>query len=156
MAPSGILRSTDTGVDLELTRTIDTLREDVWATLTESDRTAEWFGPWERVSENSIRVQMRFEEGAPWMDMNVDVCESPSRLAVSTTGGWQLDVRLTDATTLTLIHHLSDTEGVGEIGPGWEYYLDNLLASRDGTPLPSFDDYYPAQKEYYTLLGVER
>lgn len=156
MAPTGILRRTDTGVDLELTRTISAPREDVWATLTDSDRTAGWYGPWERLSENSIRVQMLFEDGAPWMDMNIDVCESPSRLAVSTTGGWQLDVRLTGATTLTLIHHLSSTEGVGEIGPGGEYYLDMMLASRDGTPLPSFDDYYPSQKEYYSTLGVER
>ncbi|SNT25970.1 SRPBCC domain-containing protein [Rhodococcoides kyotonense] len=153
MTPVGILRSTDTGVDLEITRAIDAPREDVWATLTESDRTAGWFGPWERLSENSIRVQMRFEEGAPWMEMNVELCESPDRLAVASVGGWQLEVRLTDSTTLTLIHHLPSTEGIGEIGPGWEYYLDNLLASRDGTPLPSFDDYYPVQKDYYTALS---
>jgi hypothetical protein len=38
------------------------------------------------------------------------------------------------------------------VGPGWEYYLDNLVASRDGAPLPDFDDYYPAQAAYYESL----
>ena len=38
---------------------------------------------------------------------------------------------------------------IGSVGPGWEYYLDMLVASREGDPQPSFDDYYPAQHEYY-------
>ena len=37
----------------------------------------------------------------------------------------------------------------GEVGPGWEYYLDMLVAAREGKPLPSFGDYYPAQKAHY-------
>jgi hypothetical protein len=37
----------------------------------------------------------------------------------------------------------------GEAGPGWEYYLDVLVASRAGEKLPSFEDYYPSQKAYY-------
>lgn len=28
----------------------------------------------------------------------------------------------------------------GEVGPGWEYYLDMLVAAREGKPLPSFGD----------------
>ena len=28
-----------------------------------------------------------------------------------------------------------------------------LVASRDGTPPPDFDDYYPAQKAYYEGFG---
>lgn len=53
------------------------------------------------------------------------------------------------------IHHLASVEGVGEVGPGWEYYLDLLVAARDGaadTAAPSFDDYYPAQRDYFTSL----
>ena len=37
--------------------------------------------------------------------------------------------------------------------PGWEYYLDLLVAARDGGPTPEWDDYYPAQKGYYEALG---
>jgi hypothetical protein len=44
---------------------------------------------------------------------------------------------------------------VGEIGPGWEYYLDNLVASRGDGPLPTFDTYYPAQKAYFMGLTSE-
>lgn len=54
-----------------------------------------------------------------------------------------------DVTTLTFVHHLTDATSVGDIGPGWEYYLDMLIASRGGNPLPSFGDYYPAQREYF-------
>ncbi|WP_338887635.1 SRPBCC domain-containing protein [Rhodococcus sovatensis] len=152
--PSGILRSTDTGIDLEITRAIAAPREDVWASLTESDRTALWYGPWERVFDNAIRVQLTFEEGTPWMDMHVEACEPPRRLAV-TSDGWDLEAVLAevgDGTTITFIQHFRDAEGLGDIGPGWEYYLDMLIASRDGLPLPNFDDYYPSQKEYYSSL----
>lgn len=152
--PTGILRSTATGVDLEITRTIDASQEDVWASLTDSDRTALWFGPWERISSDEVRVQMTFEDGAPWMAMRVDACESPQRLAVSS-DGWDLEVALADdggSTLVTLIQHRANTDGIGEIGPGWEYYLDMLIASRDALPLPRFDEYYPAQQEYYSSL----
>ncbi|WP_198958148.1 MULTISPECIES: hypothetical protein [Amycolatopsis] len=44
-------------------------------------------------------------------------------------------------------------EGIGEIGPGWEYYLDLLVAARTGAPRPEFTDYYPAVKPYESLRG---
>jgi hypothetical protein len=47
------------------------------------------------------------------------------------------------------VHHLESTEGVGEVGPGWEYYLDLLVAARGSTPKPTFDDYYPSMKPYF-------
>ncbi|MCZ4077241.1 SRPBCC family protein [Rhodococcus sp. H36-A4] len=159
MNPTGLLRRTADGVDLELTRTIAANREDVWASLTESERTALWFGPWEQLPGNMIRVQMAFEEGAPWSEMRIDACEAPTRLAVSMiddAGSWNMEVLLSEsqgATIVTLIQHLSDTEGIGEIGPGWEYYLDMLVNSRNEEPLPTFDDYYPAQAEYYSSLS---
>lgn len=155
MTPTGTLRTVASGFDLELTRSFSAGRHDVWASITESDRTALWFGPWERLSENTINVQMAFEEGDPWMEMTVDVCDAPEALAVSTGEGWSLELRLTESggtTTLLFVQHLTTTDGLGEIGPGWEYYLDMLVASRDGAALPSFDDYYPSQQEYYESL----
>ena len=41
------------------------------------------------------------------------------------------------------------------VGPGWEYYLDMLVAAHGGQPLPSFDDYFPAQQGYYEGLVPE-
>ncbi|WP_305784345.1 hypothetical protein [Symbioplanes lichenis] len=40
-------------------------------------------------------------------------------------------------------------ENVGEVGPGWEYYPDFLVASRDGTSAPDFADYYPAMQGWF-------
>ncbi|OZE77126.1 ATPase [Rhodococcoides fascians A21d2] len=155
--PVGTLRSTDTGYALELSRTISAPREDVWAHLTESSRTALWFGPWERISDNTIRVTMSFEEGEPASDMIIETCEAPGLLAVRMTGEgqWPLEVRLTErgtATLLVLVHSCESTDGLGDIGPGWEYYLDMFVAAGSGDPLPSFDDYYPSQQEYYSSL----
>ena len=48
-----------------------------------------------------------------------------------------------------------ELEQLGEIGPGWEYYLDQLVASKTGAALPDFNDYYPAQREYYADLASE-
>ncbi|MBO3737430.1 SRPBCC family protein [Actinoplanes flavus] len=145
------------GGDLILTRSFRAPVADVWASLTEPDRTARWFGPWkgDAAPGNTIQVQMVQEEGQPWMDMTIDACEPPRRLALSAVddyGSWHLDMVLTEAdgvTELRFTQHLSGTENVGEVGPGWEYYLDLLVASRDGAPLPPFDDYYPSMKDHY-------
>lgn len=145
------------GDDLVLTRTFRAPMADVWASLTDPARTARWFGPWQgdATPGRTIKVQMVHEEGTPWMDMTIDACEPPRRLAVSAVdehGSWHLDMVLVESagvTELRFTQHLTGTEGVGEVGPGWEYYLDALVASRDGQPAPDFDDYYPAMKEHF-------
>ncbi|MFK3978817.1 SRPBCC family protein [Micromonospora sp. NPDC050397] len=145
------------GNDLVLTRTFRAPIADVWASLTDPGRTARWFGPWEGDAGpgRTIKVQLVQEEGEPWTDMTIDACEPPRRLAVSAVdehGSWLLDLVLVEdagVTELRFTQHLTETERVGDTGPGWEYYLDLLVASRDGQPAPKFDDYYPAMKEYY-------
>ncbi|PXY19303.1 SRPBCC family protein [Prauserella muralis] len=159
--PTGRLVPTADGHDLVLTRTFRAPIDDVWASVTESERTARWFGPWkgEPGAGRTVQVQLVHEEEAPWTDLRIDACEPPRRLAVSMTdegGTWRLEAQLTETggtTELRLVQHLIDLGGVGEVGPGWEYYLDLLVASRAGEPLPAFDEYYPAQKEYYADLA---
>lgn len=145
------------GTDLVHTRTFRAPIDDVWASVTESDRTARWFGAWEgdAAPGRTIRMQMAFEETAPWFEARIDACEAPHRLALTTVdeaGRWRIELLLAETgglTELRLVHHLDSTEAVGDYGPGWEYYLDMLVAARDGTPAPSFDDYYPAWKPYF-------
>lgn len=158
-SPTGLLVPTTEGDDLILSRTFHAPIEDVWASVTESDRTARWFGPWvgEAGPGHTIRVQMAHEDQAPWVDVRVDACDPPRRLAVSTTGpgGWRIELLLshTDGQTeLRLVHHLPTRDGIGEVGPGWEYYLDMLVAARASSPVPRFDDYYPTMKPLYEAL----
>jgi uncharacterized protein YndB with AHSA1/START domain len=145
------------GDDLVLTRMFRAPIDDVWASLTEPERTARWFGPWKGDAGpgKAVQVQMSLEEGAPWTDMTIEACEPPRRLALSSVddyGSWYLDLTLTETagmTELRFTQHLTGTENVGEVGPGWEFYLDALVASRDGRPLPEFGDYFPAMREHF-------
>ena len=150
------------GNDLVLTRTFRAPIDDVWTSVTSSESTARWFGPWERVpgDDKKIRIQMAFEETKPWLDGTIDQCEAPHLLSLRTKGIYaekRLSLELTEAagtTTLEFVHHEINRKMIGELGPGWEYYLDLLVAAREGTATPSFETYYPAQKEHYTALDV--
>ncbi|MET0132359.1 MAG: SRPBCC family protein, partial [Kibdelosporangium sp.] len=158
--PTGQVIRTPKGSDLVLTRTLRAPIEDVWASVTESERTARWFGPWEGEGApgNTVKLQMVHEEGQPWCDLQIDACDAPNRLAVSMVDGsgtWRMEALLTETdgvTELQLVQHLAADQNITGSGPGWEYYLDMLIASRDGKPLPNFDDYYPAQEPYYQNL----
>ncbi|MQA97470.1 MAG: ATPase [Streptosporangiales bacterium] len=159
--PTAELFRTGTRSDLVLTRTFRASVEDVWASVTESDRTARWFGPWEGdgAPGRTIKVQMVYEDEAAWMDMRIDACEPPQRLALSAVdehGTWRIELLLSEkgggTTRLRFVQHLDSVEGLEEVGPGWEYYLDMLVAARDGSPRPDFNDYYPAMKQYFADL----
>jgi uncharacterized protein YndB with AHSA1/START domain len=145
------------GNDLILTRTFQAPIDDVWTSVTESESTARWFGSWEGDAGpgKTVRLQLLHEKGQPWTSVLIEKCEAPRHLVVTTndeSGEWRLELTLRqmgDATELRFVHHLSDRKLAGDTGPGWEYYLDMLVAARAGQPLPSFDDYYPAQKAHY-------
>jgi uncharacterized protein YndB with AHSA1/START domain len=162
--PTSKLFRTDAGCDLVLTRTFRAPADDVWASITEPERTAHWFGPWEGQAGpgRTIKVQLLHEEQTPWCEMRIEACEPPRRLELSArdeAGSWHLELLLAEAadgtTELRFVQHLESEEGLGEIGPGWEYYLDLLVASRDGSPKPGFDDYYPAMKPHFEQLTAE-
>jgi uncharacterized protein YndB with AHSA1/START domain len=153
--PTGRLR----GNDLVLSRTFRAPIDDVWTSVTSSESTARWFGPWERTGEDKkIRIQMAFEEGKPWLDGTIEHCEAPHLLTLRTKGIYaekRLSLKLTEAsgtTTLEFVHHEVNRKMIGELGPGWEYYLDMLVAARAGTSPPKIDAYYPAQKDHFTAL----
>ena len=145
------------GNDLILTRRFRAPIEDVWTSVTVSEHTARWFGPWERKpdSDTAIRIQMAQEQGAPWINGEIVACDPPRRLELLTTGIYsqkRLEITLAqhgDTTEMTFVHHLTDHKMIGEVGPGWEYYLDMLVAAREGGATPTFEQYYPAQKPYY-------
>ncbi len=157
--PTGRLVPTAGGDRLIVSRTFRAPIEDVWASVTEPERTARWFGRWEgdAAPGRMIKVQMGFEDEAPWLDKRIDACDPPRRLALSDAeGGQRIELLLSYAdglTELQLVHHLEPDDEIGAYGPGWEYYLDMLAAARDDLPTPDFDDYFPAMKAYYDALS---
>jgi uncharacterized protein YndB with AHSA1/START domain len=153
------------GNDLHLVRRFRAPIDDVWKSLTDSESTSRWFGPWRWVDApgpgNKIAFTMIQEEGAPESTATVERCEPPSRLAITSDGPYGVSYEITLAetggtTTLTFVHHLADRAMAGEFGPGWEFYLDLLVHAREGRPLRRFDEYYPSQKQYFLDLIAGR
>jgi uncharacterized protein YndB with AHSA1/START domain len=96
-----------------------------------------------------------FEQDGPESVAHIDACEPPRRLALSTQGTWGVKVEITltqtgSVTELRFVHHLTDRKLARDFGPGWEYYLDNLVAARAGAKLPTFDEYHPSMQAHYT------
>lgn len=155
--PNGRLVPTADGHNLELTRSLPGSTADAWASITEPERTARWMGRWEGTGAigETIKMQLGFETDSPWTDIKITECDEPRRLRVLTideNGTWDVSIDLAEAggsTNLLFVMHRIDPAGISDIGPGWEYYLDQLVASMKGDPLPNFDDYLPAQKAYY-------
>ena len=113
--PSGQLVQNADGNELVVSRTFRAPIEDVWASVTEPDRTARWFGTWkgDAAPGRMIKVQMGFEDQAPWLDKRIDVCDPPRRLALSNeSGNMRIELLLSHGegeTELRLVHHLDPT-----------------------------------------------
>ncbi|ADG78566.1 Activator of Hsp90 ATPase 1 family protein OS=Tsukamurella paurometabola (strain ATCC 8368 / DSM/ CCUG 35730 / CIP 100753 / JCM 10117 / KCTC 9821 / NBRC 16120 / NCIMB 702349 / NCTC 13040) OX=521096 GN=Tpau_1954 PE=3 SV=1 [Tsukamurella paurometabola] len=156
--PTGRVAATAAGRALLLERYFDADIDEVWASITESDRTARWFGRWTGTPGvgAEVMVTMGFEEGSPTMPMTITACEPPRRLCLQATdeyGEWNLEVLIDrdgERTRLTFLHHLGAGTDPGETGPGWEFYLDALVAAEAGRSLPDFDEgYFPGMVAYY-------
>jgi uncharacterized protein YndB with AHSA1/START domain len=146
-----------TRADLELERHFKAAIEDVWQSITDSESMSRWIGSFsgEAGPGKTVQFRMLFEEGDAVSNVLIEVCEPPRRLVVSAKddhGSWNLELVLRstgETTTLTFTQHLDDPKLAGDVGPGWEYYLDMLVAARTGAPRPQFADYYPSQRDYY-------
>jgi uncharacterized protein YndB with AHSA1/START domain len=155
--PTGKVERTASGADVIITRSFRANIEDVWESVTVSDSTARWIGSWdgEPGPGNTIRFKMLYEGGDHESAAVIERCEPPRHLALTMRdahGDWRLSLTLQqrgETTELTFVQHLTGNQSAGDIGPGWEYYLDRLVAARDGTPMPVFEEYYPSQKQHY-------
>jgi uncharacterized protein YndB with AHSA1/START domain len=144
---------------LQIDRTFDAPIDDVWAAITEPERLARWLGTWRGdPTEGHVMWRMLFEGEADEHQLEIRECRPPHRLAVTTYVGeqpWYLDADLTESdgvTTLSFSQPDVGHDGVPDIGPGWEYYLDRLVAAETGGDPAEVDferDYYPAMAEYY-------
>ncbi len=148
---------------LRLTRSFAAPIEDVWAAVTDPERLERWIGTF-RGDPEAGRVMFRMTaEGAdaPEEEMEIRECDPPRRLAVTAHAGedrWSLELDLAEQdgiTTLSFSQPDLDPVAGESIGPGWEFYLDRLVAALTGGDVSAIDfdrDYYPAMKEHYRRL----
>ena len=160
VTPTGRIELVADRLTLFVTRTFHAPIDDVWAAITEPERVARWLGTWTGdPSTGAVMFAMTFEGQEPPGDaMEIRECDPPRRLAVTSQVGeqrWYLDVDLSESdgvTTLAFSQPDVDPEDALSVGPGWEFYLDRLVAAETGGDLAAIDfvrDYYPAMAEHY-------
>ncbi|GAA1975421.1 SRPBCC domain-containing protein [Microbacterium pumilum] len=148
--------------NLVLTRTFAAPAADVWRELTESSRLERWIGRWEgnpKSGHIAFFMTAEDEDAAP-EEYTILECDPPRRFAGDTsaaTGSWHLWFELVPKGEVTMLifgQRLNPEDEVGSIGPGWEYYLDRLLAAQRGLnpATVTWGDYYPAMEPAYERL----
>ena len=138
--------------------------ESVWAAITESDRLERWVGTWTGdPASGSVLFQMNAEgDGVKPETFTIEACAPPHRLALTSNvegeqNVWHFVLDLSEdagTTTLTFSQSVPGAEMASGVGPGWEYYLDRLVAAETGADVAAidFDDYYPSQSDHYRAL----
>ncbi|WP_104168294.1 SRPBCC domain-containing protein [Arthrobacter sp. SX1312] len=152
--PLGRRATRDGEEQLVLTRSFAAPIADVWAACTEPQRMERWIGTWSGdPAAGEVVFRMTAEgDDVPEEVYLVEACEPPRRLVVrsrdsapfSADGSgprvtWQHTLELTEAagsTTLTFTQAVPDgpvgAALAGNVGPGWDYYLDRLAAAIGG------------------------
>ena len=153
---------------LVLERTFVAPIESVWAAVTEPERLARWIGTWTGdPASGQVDFRMLFEgqsddQGPQSEWMRIDACDPPRHLTVTSqmpgeadaSATWQMVLDLAEddgVTTLTFGQSLPEPAWAESVGPGWEYYLDRLVAAEERRDPATvvWDDYYPALKDAY-------
>lgn len=134
----------------------------MWAAITDPDRTARWFGRWSGdPASGTISVTLAAEKGAPAATAHVLACEAPRRLVLEFPQGedsWTIELTVSgggEVSTVTLAQAIADPEAAAMIGPGWEFYLDRLVAAAEGRDLAEIvfePDYVPELCDHYRAL----
>ncbi|MET0448233.1 MAG: hypothetical protein ABW004_07485 [Aeromicrobium sp.] len=61
-----------------------------------------------------------------------------------------------DSVLMTAVTQVvDDPTPIEEMGPGWDYYLDRLVAAETGGDVAGIDfeaDYFPAQREHHAAI----
>ncbi|WP_189638437.1 SRPBCC family protein [Glutamicibacter arilaitensis] len=148
---------------LELRREITDAPSRIWRYLTDSDYLALWYGSWHGDSDSgTVEVVLLAEDGAPAVQVQILQCDVRARQLTVRLGeeasAWQLELKVeASGTGSRLVFQMPGMEPqqAGSIGPGWDYYLDRLVAAASGTDVSHVvfePDYYPALSAYYEEL----
>ena len=126
---------------LEFRRTWPDDADDVWAALTDPDRTGRWIGTYDGERRNGATgsFTMTSEDGAPSEPLTIIECIEPHRLVLDLANGWRVELDLVaqrGGTTLIFVQRLDDPAAVQDVATGWHWYLDRLDAEVSGTEPP--------------------
>jgi uncharacterized protein YndB with AHSA1/START domain len=142
----------DGGRRLEFHRTWPDPIEEVWAALTESERTVRWIGRYdgERGTGATGAFTMTQEAEPGEQPVTIVECEPPTRLVLewSTPENWRIEVDLwteDGRTVLRMRQDFAPGAEVGDIAAGWHWYLDKLDAEVGGRPQPGDWDAFLAE-----------
>lgn len=163
--PTGAVRIGPGGPEIAINRVIDRPIEEVWSFLTESELLARWYGTWSGdPAEGVVQLFMVEAPDIPG-ECQIKRCERPRILDLIITNpedeAWKLEVVLDRAGDQTHLMFRQPLEGVaadaGDIGPGWEYYLDRLTAAVHGRSISDIDFscYHPRQVQHYQRAPEE-
>jgi uncharacterized protein YndB with AHSA1/START domain len=165
------------GDDLTFTRTFRAPRAAVWAACTDPERMQRWIGTWSGDPASGEVVFRMTAEGddVPEEVYLVEACEPPHRFVVTSrdaqpfsddgTGElvrWRLALDLQEVDGVTTLRFTQDVppgevgvQMVGNVGPGWDYYLDRLATDLDGGDVESvvFEPYLERSAYYRGLFG---
>lgn len=154
--PTGNVHATPQGRELTIERTYRVPVEEVWASLTEPERVAKWYGriDGEQLPGTTIMITMTAEEGDPVEPVHIIDCRPPREFLIETAGmgdPWRLQIELEETngvTTMTFKHHLADDLDAADVGAGWEFYADRHHAAFHGNAMPDWDT-----DRYQEILG---
>ena len=163
IAPTGKVERTESGRQIVIERTFNAPIEDVWESIVDPGRMNRWIGTWtgEGGSGSRVKFVMTAEGQTEGEDVEIHTCEPPRHLDVTSAVGddsWRMSISLNEdagVTPLRFTQAITEGEDSSSYGIGWEYYADRLVATHTGEPFPEWDDYYPAQQDYWqaTLQG---
>lgn len=159
--PTGRLAHREDGLYLMLDRLFAAPIEDVWASMTRPAELEKWIGTYKgSPATGAVKFLMSAEDGAAWEYVSILECRAPHRFAGDFDEGdnaWRAMFHLVEGdklTTLTFGQRLHSAAEASTVGPGWDYYLDRLVAYRAHQPLPEREHYFPAHAQYYKDLVV--
>lgn len=144
MTEPGTTDSTPAGARLQFTRHWGVPATEVWAALTEPERTARWIGTYDGAREpgGSGLFTTTAEDEPVGEQLTVVECAAPRRLSVAwgAPDHWAVDLDLAEAAgtaTLVFTQVFPGADTVpDDVVLGWHWYLDRLDAEVRGAAGP--------------------
>ncbi|TFD49840.1 hypothetical protein E3T55_10445 [Cryobacterium frigoriphilum] len=159
--PTGRLAQREDGLYIMFDRLFNEPIEKVWASLSRPAELEKWIGTYTgSPTTGAVRFRMTAEAEAEWEYVNIRECVAPHRFTGDFGTGpkaWHALFHLVEGdgmTTLTFGQRLHTAAEAATVGPGWDYYLDRLVAVRAGRALPEWSHYSTAHSDFYRGLFV--